>query len=143
MFEDPVLGGTVNLGDSLLLPTAHTQQSEPSAGLFLDEETDSLFRYRSRIIRLFDWLTPTPALHLALTCILGKKPDQTTSGGSLGRILTTSNLSGKCRLPSTHIALIYIRGKRLSAVSCHCFKHIWAFLCFAVGYRTTLTSFCR
>lgn len=44
LFEDPDLGGTVNLGDSLLLPTAHAQQAEPSAGLFLDEDTDSLFR---------------------------------------------------------------------------------------------------
>ncbi|CAL8285517.1 unnamed protein product [Lota lota] len=42
LFEDPVLGGTVNMGDSLLLPTAHAQH--PSAGLFLDEETDTLFR---------------------------------------------------------------------------------------------------
>ncbi|CAL8270076.1 unnamed protein product [Boreogadus saida] len=52
LFEDPVLGGTVNLGDSLLLPTAHGQQSEPSAGLFLDEETDTLFRIQDDFDKL-------------------------------------------------------------------------------------------
>ncbi|KAK0152282.1 HCLS1-binding protein 3 [Merluccius polli] len=38
-FEDPDLGV-----DSLLLPTSYAQQAESSAGLFLDEDTDSLFR---------------------------------------------------------------------------------------------------
>ncbi|XP_071759702.2 HCLS1-binding protein 3 [Centroberyx gerrardi] len=42
LFEDQDLGGTVTLGDSLLLPTAYDQAK--SSGLGLDEDTDELFR---------------------------------------------------------------------------------------------------
>lgn len=43
LFEDPDLGGTVSLGDSLLLPNAY-QKSEASAITKLDEDVDDLFR---------------------------------------------------------------------------------------------------
>ncbi|KAM4625777.1 HCLS1-binding protein 3 isoform 2-T2 [Polymixia lowei] len=43
LFEDPDLGGTVKVGDSLLLPTAYDQAGS-SVGLGLDEDTDALFR---------------------------------------------------------------------------------------------------
>ncbi|KAF7704629.1 HCLS1-binding protein 3 [Silurus meridionalis] len=43
LFEDQDLGGTVSLGDSLLLPNAY-QKSEVTANTKLDEDVDDLFR---------------------------------------------------------------------------------------------------
>lgn len=43
LFEDPDLGGTVSLGDSLLLPNAY-QKTEAPAVTRLDEDVDDLFR---------------------------------------------------------------------------------------------------
>ena len=156
LFEDPVLGGTVNLGDSLLLPTAQGQQSEPSAGLFLDEETDTLFRYRSCNPIL--WLAYTyarfsPGLNRhfgewALNRMHQNASDQKTEKAGPDHIRRGSgthydHIQRQCKcilLPSTRIAFIYIRGKRLmrvwvsnreiicnrvlrkSEVSCHRFK---------------------
>lgn len=64
LLEDPDIGGMVDLGESSLSQTA--QQAEPHAALFLDEDTDSLFRYRSS--------SPIwPPLYLTLTCVLGNR----------------------------------------------------------------------
>lgn len=43
LFEDPDLGGTVSLGDSLLLPNTY-QKSEASTITKLDEDVDDLLR---------------------------------------------------------------------------------------------------
>lgn len=43
LFEDPDLGGTVSLGDSLLLPNAY-QKTKAPANTKLDEDVDDLFR---------------------------------------------------------------------------------------------------
>lgn len=43
LFEDPDLGGTVSLGDSLLLPNAY-QKTKATAVTKLDEDVNDLFR---------------------------------------------------------------------------------------------------
>lgn len=43
LFEDPDLGGTVSLGDSLLLSSAY-QKTDAPATTKLDEDVDDLFR---------------------------------------------------------------------------------------------------
>ncbi|XP_029900864.1 HCLS1-binding protein 3 [Myripristis murdjan] len=51
LFEGQDLGGTVVLGDSLLLPTAYNQAK--SAGIQLDEDIDELYRVEDDFDKLF------------------------------------------------------------------------------------------
>ncbi|XP_060735915.1 HCLS1-binding protein 3 [Tachysurus vachellii] len=51
LFEDPDLGGTVSLGDTLLLPNAY-QRSEAPANTKLDDDMDDLFRVEENLDRL-------------------------------------------------------------------------------------------
>ncbi|XP_058255954.1 HCLS1-binding protein 3 isoform X2 [Hemibagrus wyckioides] len=64
LFEDPDLGGTVSLGDSLLLPNAY-QKSEASAITKLDEDVDDLFRVEEDLDKLLvirKQVQPKPAV---------------------------------------------------------------------------------
>ncbi|KAK3537754.1 hypothetical protein QTP70_017864 [Hemibagrus guttatus] len=63
LFEDPDLGGTVSLGDSLLLPNAY--QREASTITKLDEEVDDLFRVEEDLDKLLvirKQVQPKPAV---------------------------------------------------------------------------------
>ncbi|KAJ8387946.1 hypothetical protein AAFF_G00148800 [Aldrovandia affinis] len=64
LFEDPDLGGAVKLGDSLLLPTAYTEdRAAASAGL--DVDTDELFRVEEdldKLLTVSKGAKPKPAL---------------------------------------------------------------------------------
>lgn len=49
LFEDPDLGGTVKLGDSLLLPTA-CENKDYVLSTSLKEDTEELLRYSSKTV---------------------------------------------------------------------------------------------
>ncbi|KAJ8333035.1 hypothetical protein SKAU_G00419310 [Synaphobranchus kaupii] len=51
LFEDPDLGGAVELGDTLLLPTAYSEDRAP-ADTGLDVDTDELFRVEEDLEKL-------------------------------------------------------------------------------------------
>ncbi|MCJ8736661.1 hypothetical protein PDJAM_G00015070 [Pangasius djambal] len=64
LFEDPDLGGTVSLGDSLLLPNAY-QTSEAPAITKLDEDVDDLFRVEEdldKLLAISKPVQPKPAV---------------------------------------------------------------------------------
>ncbi|XP_019392889.1 PREDICTED: HCLS1-binding protein 3 [Crocodylus porosus] len=76
LFEDPDLGGTVKLGDSLLLPTA-CGQKEQRLSTSLDEDMEELFRVEEDLEKILK-ISSKPKPKVPAKPTLPKKPIITT-----------------------------------------------------------------